>query len=231
VIVRLQGGLGNQLFQYAFGRSVSTASKFDLHFSIELLPAGNPPRKYELLPWNLPLRFKESHWGYTAYNERYLAYDPGVYTAGNETVFTGYWATEKYFHVPLIRQELGFAAPARNACFIGVRRTDFLASQVHYPLSLDFYKEALRLIPPVERIVFTDDPEWTREHIAGTIANTGSGYEDMRLMASCRYAVIANSTFHWWGAWLGNARKVVGPKRWFREDMLNDIMPERWIAL
>ena len=38
-------------------------------------------------------------------------------------------------------------------------------------------------------------------------------YADMRLMTSCDELVIANSSFSWWGAWLGEraGRKVFAP--------------------
>jgi len=35
IIVRLKGGLGNQLFQYAFGRRVALLNKTDLYLDIE----------------------------------------------------------------------------------------------------------------------------------------------------------------------------------------------------
>ena len=64
-----------------------------------------------------------------------------------------------------------------------------------------------------------------------------NNYQDLRLMTLCRYNIIANSTFSWWGAWLNNYHQkiVVAPIRWFanEDDSINskDIIPEKWIRL
>jgi hypothetical protein len=57
-------------------------------------------------------------------------------------------------------------------------------------------------------------------------------------MGLCNHAVIANSTFGWWGAWLGDEvtrrpRIVVAPEKWFVQPGLEfcDVVPERWVKL
>ena len=59
---------------------------------------------------------------------------------------------------------------------------------------------------------------------------------DLCLMSLCSGAIIANSSFSWWGAWLQNDRgKVIAPdpKRWFGSAMTHvdtsDVVPERWL--
>jgi hypothetical protein len=98
--------------------------------------------------------------------------------------------------------------------------------------------------------VFSDEPNWCHEnlklqypfHVAGTYDRTVKGHlgrEDgeLFLMSMCKNAVLANSTFSWWGAWLGDpGRKgvVIAPKKWFgplsNEDA-RDIVPNRWISI
>ena len=36
-------------------------------------------------------------------------------------------------------------------------------------------------------------------------------------MTKCDYHIIANSSFSWWGAWLGESEKVVAPSNWFAD--------------
>lgn len=59
-------------------------------------------------------------------------------------------------------------------------------------------------------------------------------YEDFRLMTLCKHFIIANSSFSWWGAWLGNFedKVVIAPKKWFNEpNVKDDIVPDRWIRI
>jgi hypothetical protein len=37
-------------------------------------------------------------------------------------------------------------------------------------------------------------------------------------MSMCTDFIIANSSFSWWAAWLGNKGKVVAPSNWFPDD-------------
>ena len=41
---------------------------------------------------------------------------------------------------------------------------------------------------------------------------------DMCLMSKCKYHIIANSSFSWWGAWLADSEKIIAPKNWFAGD-------------
>jgi hypothetical protein len=62
-----------------------------------------------------------------------------------------------------------------------------------------------------------------------------SDVEEMLLVASCQHHVISNSSFSWWGAWLGrNPKKVVvAPRIWMRgvPEAAADICPKSWIRL
>jgi hypothetical protein len=89
-------------------------------------------------------------------------------------------------------------------------------------------------------IVVSDDPQWCRAylpedwHVAG---GKPDKYRDMQLIASCAHAVISNSSFSWWGAWLGDGdsqRMVVAPAHWYANPAMQDdedVVPERWIRL
>ena len=53
-------------------------------------------------------------------------------------------------------------------------------------------------------------------------------------MSQCKHFVVANSTFSWWGAWLGNHQDklVVRPEPWNeQEPILSDFLPSEWIGL
>lgn len=65
----------------------------------------------------------------------------------------------------------------------------------------------------------------------------GREVEDLYLMSLCHHAIIANSTFSWWGSWLNKRegpelrnRIVTAPDPWYSSDQAGptDIIPARW---
>jgi hypothetical protein len=124
VIVRLNGGLGNQLFQYAAGRRLSifhrTPIKLDVrtfdyhklrHYSLaafrikeacatpsEIAEArGNSPEKPASSILQLMRRFKKRR-RWSVVREAYLGpYNPGILNTNRDVYLDGYWQSEKYF--------------------------------------------------------------------------------------------------------------------------------------
>src|SRR5262245_23689736 len=109
MIVRLCSGLGNQMFQYAFGRSVSRARNETLLFKKYNLGWGNQ-RAYSLGAFNVGVKFKRWVFGPT-FKDTAFCYNPDVFTAPPGSYYVGYWQTEKYFDEPLVRAELSLRAP------------------------------------------------------------------------------------------------------------------------
>ncbi|VVB52932.1 Glycosyl transferase family 11 [uncultured archaeon] len=146
---------------------------------------------------------------------------------------------------------------------VHVRRGDYLVSphrEFHGVLDMDYYTRSMNLMKnKLTRIetrrtgllqekvteetvapkffVFSDDPEWTRSNFTGKdIVHVQPSTEsiDIYLMGMCKNAIVANSSFSWWGAQLAknDGQMVVAPYKWFGkpEDRGNarDIVPERW---
>lgn len=90
--------------------------------------------------------------------------------------------------------------------------------------------------------VFSDDLEWAKQNLDFInqlsyveFDNDIPAHEEMYLMSQCKFNIIANSSFSWWGAWLNiNPDKIViAPKKCFVDASINtkDLIPESWIRL
>jgi len=140
IITRLQGGLGNQMFQYAAGLRLATARRTALKVDLSLLDArdGRTPRSHALGCFGLsaplaspeeaeallakrPIAARISHRfdRRAAARERHFHYDPEVARLPDDTCLEGYWQSERYFAdaAAAVRREFTFASQpsARNA--------------------------------------------------------------------------------------------------------------------
>ena len=266
MIVRLNGGLGNQMFQYAFGRSVSAARKESLFFIKHELDGGRH-RAYSLGAFKTELNFSAPSFVSSIYKEKTFAFDPDVYNAPPNALYIGCWQTERYFHAGVVRkdfelrkmtseatQHMAKRIQSVHSTFIHVRRTDYLVPSTaayHGNMSMDYYRQAIAIAsyhrPATQFFIFSDDIPWCRtqfpphcifvDHntMGNGAAGPGTEHEDLYLMSLCNGAIIPNSSFGWWGAWLGNLdKRVIAPKRWFSGAShldTKDLLPERWMKL
>lgn len=262
--VNFMGNLGNQMFCYAFGRSVSLARGIPLYFNRDYINRMPGIITYSMDVYDLGIRFGGPEG--PLYKEVDLPFDSGVYSAPENTVFNGNWQTEKYFNSEVIRKELGrpngtpnyltqrFSEEifGKNSVFVHVRRGDYTdpdKHEFHGCQASDYYLKGMQHVE--ERVeepwffMFSDDPSWCRQVFQQKNLTIVEGNRpehaqkqaqwDIWLMSLCKHAVICNSSFGWWGAWLGDTspRIVVAPKEWFRWNLYSsrDIVPERWLKI
>lgn len=90
-------------------------------------------------------------------------------------------------------------------------------------------------------VLFSDEPDEAAEMLARVPAfgrfaleiDRGAPCESLRRMTAMEELVMSCSSFSWWGAWLGNTRKVIVPRDWFVggvEDY-RDIYLPHWVTL
>ena len=142
--------------------------------------------------------------------------------------------------------------------FLHIRRGDAIGKEHYHPVApMSYYVEALkRFDKDTPCFVFSDDLDWCKSQElfksdrflfndnierydyqsmdgSGSMQYTLLPHVDLCLMSLCSGAIIVNSSFSWWGAWLQNNRgKVIASKPWFgpsASDLdTSDVVPDHW---
>ena len=148
----------------------------------------------------------------------------------------GYWQSEKYFFdiKDQIRKDFMIKTKldqtiiktrkeiiSSNSVFMHVRKFDSDPNNTNahgFTLSTDYYLNAVaEIIDKVDDplfIIFGQQDNSLINKIDGLynyiIIEDNKDYEDLYLMSQCKHAIISNSSFAWWGAWLiENSQKIV----------------------
>lgn len=169
----------------------------------------------------------------------------------------GVWANSEYikdlrdelmrkfeFKSPLTGDNLLLANEMNkgNSVCIHVRRNEYVtmglsvASDEYYRNAISIMKEK---IDSPSFYVFSDDHKYCRELFDGLIdyklveGNTGTqSYRDMQLMTFCKHNIVANSTFSFWGAFLGkNEDKVVIAPNLSWGNMRSPFAMDNWVII
>lgn len=280
ITCKLQGGLGNQLFQIytTIAYSIQMNNKF-FFFNIKELKNPITDRHtywdtflksltpFLLSPELLDVKsisiVKEKAFSYTALSTNYEK---------KIKILNGYFQSPKYFdpyfqtinrilriddekarltnkYLNLINKDMPIS--------MHFRQGDYKKLPEHYViLDIEYYRAALNCITQlepqitnvlyfcedhdledIERMIITLKEEFPL--IIFERADTSlEDWEQLILMSLCRYNIIANSTFSWWGAYLNTykRKRVVCPLKWFgpkveKINNLKDLFPEDWIKL
>ena len=292
-IVKLKGGLGNQMFQYAFAKLIEkkTGDTVKLDFSSynQLKnDVGRVPRiakfkltldsatfddidsicKFKHRGDSLSLLYKVGIYAEKTFNKKYFFEPDRAFidplSLLDHSYFDGYWQSYKYIaeicdiiseeFVPnyqLSEKTLHAMAEMskENAVFIGVRKGDYTADKksiAHYGnFDSAYYLAAMKIIAKKvanpKFYIFSNDVEWCKENLDWGDYNIEyrepeqqtDDFEELMLMSSCKHAIIVNSTYNWWGAYLiKNPDKIVCcPEKWFFDDAPIDIIPNEWIKV
>jgi len=111
-----------------------------------------------------------------------------------------------------------------NAVALHVRRGDYVEtfSDIYTILDENYYLSALQQIPNIDVVVIaSNDIAWCREKFGNLpfkviFSPFTEPALDLVLLSQCRHKIIANSSFSWWAAYLGQrGGVVVAPSPWY----------------
>lgn len=247
IFERLGGwGLGNSLFQIAttvaIAKNNNTTYGFPIKCNYKKIRYDTDCKfKYDL-PWvdlidtNTYKRWGTAEIGYFA--------PPSFNT---DTIIDGFFQSEKYFkhikpdlinlfslkdHFQEQLKEEYFALINNNdTCAISFRRgLDYAKSKEMKFLDLDYYQKAISLAGKnLLYIVFSDDLNWCKQNLDfikhKVFVTAKDNVLDLHLMSMFKKNIIANSTFSWWGAWLGSDTQVYMPNpqnNWFSDQYYHE---------
>jgi len=253
VSCRLQGGLGNQMFQIAAAHALALRnndiSGFDFNqcFTPQQGHTSNKYRDNIFKKINIV-----SQYNYVGvYNEPSFSYNELPYV--NDMLLNGSFQSEKYFIdyknevINLFIDELNnefideylkqYSLPITS---VHVRRGDYINNaNFHKPCSIEYYKKAMDIIGDSIFIFISDDINWVKDNFKGdniVYSPFKSEIDDLILMVKSDNNIIANSSFSWWGAYLNfsDNKKVIGPEEWFGPagyKDTQDVIPENWLKI
>ena len=286
IVVKLWGGLCNQMFQYAFGYQFAKKVRDKVAFDVDFYknqPKYVSSRKLEVCDSfclstfdtiDRPRDVKPFQNRYISFITRKMNFlhvkllDGTFYIKEKEHTYTnkipykpsclnyydGYWQTEEYFNWIShdIRSEFAFSEEVRQRVqnwlleykgntlvSIHIRRGDLAGKNYGYSdkAMIDYYHRAMTImkerVPDPLFVVFSDDPAWCKTEMKWNTTriiyseNPWGAIHDLCGISLCDHGIMSQSTFSWWGNWLGNPeeRIVLSPKG---KSFNNKFIPDRW---
>lgn len=181
-------------------------------------------------------------------NIKFPAYFTGYYSAGFDKNNIKVFTEKFFIHnEDIIREDLSYLPEISdefkelikeientNSVAIHIRRGEYTDLKNFGTCSKSYYQKAIEEITSrVENptfFVFTEDHDWAKENINIPYPHkhvyfdrqkhaVSAGYTELlKVLATCKHFIIANSTFSWWGAWLSkNPNKIIiSPKPWYQ---------------
>ena len=255
VTTKIQGGLGNQLFQIAAALNYAKTHNFKPLFT-NAKQLNNRYTYWDIFNTKGDLCLESIN------EKKFVKTGHNIFPtqkSEKNLMLIGYYQSEKFVNpVKNEMENLLFSNDKVNdlvaaeydkivarfhtedLVFIHLRRGDYLKfADVHTNLEMDYYKKALStLSESMPVVVFSNDQDWCKENLKKHINNplyyvSEIDYVELLLMSKIKNAIIANSSFSWWGAYLNQHKdkKVLAPKQWFAKAWKEKNPNKSWNAI
>lgn len=212
IIVKLQGGLGNQMFQYSAGYALSHVMKDELRLDVSWFKQFDFPH-LQLEVNKFDLKFPE----YANPVQETVVLD-GYFQ--NPVIFDNYKRDLRKIFVH------DFEKLPSETIAMHIRRNDYV--KIGRALSDGYYNKALNILNVdfSKVVIFTDDPEYAKEHYPSfKVFESVNPIYDMLTMSTASKFIIANSSFSWWSAYLSISPVIIYPDSW---NEYTNCVPKEW---
>ena len=243
ILTSFEGRIGNNLFQIAAAITLATSKNTEC-FMFNKKNLMIIKDSFELPAVQvLDDRFHQGHLPegiHHRYDETKFSHFVDFLNIPDNTWLYGHFQSEKYFinNVDEIiknftfkecvtkkgKKSMFFPLKRIDTAFIHVRRTDYIPFSHIYPTcTVDHYRKCIDESGARLVYVFSDDNQWCIENFISDdkveyiIVLENDPIVCLYLMSLIDIAIIANSTFSWWGAWLNRNpnKQVYYPINWF----------------
>lgn len=239
IFIKLHSGLGNQMFQYAFGKIheknhgvkvffICEKEEFKLSGfeAVTYIDITNPLLS---LLCRLIMKFK-----FRFFNFSSCLYEVKSDSIPNYALISGYFQSssileENKEYIKSLFKISSFPLLDKNVCTIHFRRGDYLTTifseiNSHAVLSEDWYFDQIDYLfdhyLPKSVYCIGDDLDYLKEFCDKADLKINFKHQEsiadfVQLMTS-KFLIISNSSFAWWGAFLNIHEEpiVIAPKNW-----------------
>ena len=187
--VKYNGRLGNNLFQYCYGRILANKLNMELN-ATEIRGFENTKEKIYGNKMDPPIVLE----GYFQQYSYYKNYKNDI---------------KKWLYIDKKIEE----NITENDLVIYIRRSDYVSSNLSMPMS--FYEDCIKNIPHDKLYICTCDPkdpitiDFVKKY--NGIMRHKSQLDDFKFIMNFNKIVLSQSTYCWWAAWLSDAKEIYFP--------------------
>jgi hypothetical protein len=187
-LVKISGGLGNQMFQYALAFSIQMMNKNQKVLLHTNWYDNISHRKYMLNNFNISLQtIKSKKNTYKVYKEKYNFFHASVFSIEDNVLLKGYWQNENYFieYRNLLLKEFTLKNKLSKEAYIynkiikdnesisiHIRRKDYVknkaTNKIHGVCKISYYMQAINFFKKKIKnpyfFIFSDDLKWAKQN-------------------------------------------------------------------
>jgi hypothetical protein len=236
--VKIKGGLGNQLFQYAF--ALFLKNQFDTEVNLEISWYKEQSfRRFELNNLLAHNRFSLINSAPSFFNKRinhsYLSEKLITFLIKNNyflpiNFYDGYW--QDIFFANFLKDKSFFKSDIlekkinEDYYVIHLRRGDFKNSEAHIVLSDEYYLKFTEIFKDKKIYIISEDEGDALNLKKKTKINLEyykcSDLEAFSIIYNSSGGIASNSTFCWWAIFLSESRNWLMPYQWLKKSNIID---------